>query len=293
MLALVPFQKTEKSIQSVLQFCRSNPVSPIWPEHLIQRFLTELSSSPQNVLDVRQNGVRIAVGVLVDQISNAGNLACMELIGASSKIPLKEVYAILTANCPMRIPPHKNGFQISVRDDEVMTNEFFSTFGLRPFYESFDMECETLANAKPSTLDGIEVLNEEDQRALYEVARETGMHSPDIAIPDFENWRTSINTPSTQGRTWVKKISGKIVGYLRIADVHHPDRAEIRIVGVSTEFRRRGIGRALICHALQFALEQGCTKCRLSVATENERALNLYKSLGFKTREHFRVFRSN
>ena len=72
----------------------------------------------------------------------------------------------------------------------------------------------------------------------------------------------------------VAESEGRAIGYL--AGVQLGRRLGIEEVAVLTEFRRMGIGRALVAHAL--AKEQGAV---LSVGESNKPARALYKSLGF------------
>lgn len=55
----------------------------------------------------------------------------------------------------------------------------------------------------------------------------------------------------------------------------------VGVLGVISLYRRRGIGRAMISHAMKWLSEEGMATICLSVDTENPHALNLYTSLGF------------
>ena len=69
---------------------------------------------------------------------------------------------------------------------------------------------------------------------------------------------------------------GKTMGYL--AGVQLGRTLGIEEVAVLPEFRRMGIGRALVAFALQNAAQQGAV---LSVSESNKPARALYRSLGF------------
>ena len=60
------------------------------------------------------------------------------------------------------------------------------------------------------------------------------------------------------------------------------DEAEILTLAVSPDFRRRGIGRALVEAAAQEASRRGARSCFLEVAEDNPIALALYESAGFQ-----------
>ena len=78
----------------------------------------------------------------------------------------------------------------------------------------------------------------------------------------------------------VVKIDGRLAGYggfwLIIDEVH------ISNVAIHPEFRRKGLGRTLLIHLLEQAVERGATKATLEVRRSNEAALNLYGSFGFE-----------
>lgn len=64
----------------------------------------------------------------------------------------------------------------------------------------------------------------------------------------------------------------------------HPERRvrEIAYLGVVSEARGRGIGRALVCRALGQARHDGCESVEVAVDAGNRYALEIYRSLGFR-----------
>ena len=66
----------------------------------------------------------------------------------------------------------------------------------------------------------------------------------------------------------VEKIGGQVVGHVYTLDVR-PD------------FRRRGVGAALLKSLENEFKKLGCEKAILEVAVDNEPAIRLYKSLGY------------
>ncbi|MEM3921558.1 MAG: N-acetyltransferase [Nitrososphaerota archaeon] len=67
----------------------------------------------------------------------------------------------------------------------------------------------------------------------------------------------------------IEKIGGKVLGRVYTLDVR-PD------------FRRRGIGAALLKRLEEEFRRLGCEKVVLEVAVDNEPAISLYKSLGYE-----------
>jgi ribosomal-protein-alanine N-acetyltransferase len=61
------------------------------------------------------------------------------------------------------------------------------------------------------------------------------------------------------------------------------DELHILNVATSPEHRRRGVGRALMTAAVQRGRQQGCALATLEVRKTNQPAIELYRSLGFRS----------
>jgi RimJ/RimL family protein N-acetyltransferase len=85
-----------------------------------------------------------------------------------------------------------------------------------------------------------------------------------------------------------------IVGRLSVARDPHPASAHVGDLGlmVAAQWRRRGIGKALLEEAVDWAREAGVRKLELHVFPHNGPALSLYESFGFVQegyrRRHYR-----
>lgn len=77
----------------------------------------------------------------------------------------------------------------------------------------------------------------------------------------------------------VEAGEGELVGYLVGWVV--ADEAEILNLGVAPEWRRRGVGRALVREALERYRALGARQIFLDVRESNEAALRLYQAQGF------------
>jgi len=82
-------------------------------------------------------------------------------------------------------------------------------------------------------------------------------------------------------RAVVAEIRGKIAGYVLFWLL--PDAVDVHNIAVHTEFRRRGIGRALLQQVVSQARERGSVRVTLEVRRSNFPAQRLYDSLGFLT----------
>jgi len=88
---------------------------------------------------------------------------------------------------------------------------------------------------------------------------------------------------------FVVENEGEIVGRLSVARDPHPASFHVADLGlmVAAGHRRRGIGRALLDRAVEWAAESRVSKLELHVFPHNEPAIALYESFGF-VREGFR-----
>jgi ribosomal protein S18 acetylase RimI-like enzyme len=92
------------------------------------------------------------------------------------------------------------------------------------------------------------------------------------------------------GSVFVAEIDGEVAGFVcllaRVARAEPDDgdafHALLSELGVNAASRGRGVGRALIEHALGHAREHGASNVRLSVYAGNP-ARELYRRLGFET----------
>jgi len=85
-----------------------------------------------------------------------------------------------------------------------------------------------------------------------------------------------------------------IVGRLSLSRDPHPASRHVADLGlmVAADWRRRGVGRALMLGAEEWARTAGVRKLELHVLPYNEAAIALYESLGYERegvrRNHYR-----
>jgi RimJ/RimL family protein N-acetyltransferase len=88
---------------------------------------------------------------------------------------------------------------------------------------------------------------------------------------------------------FVAEAGGHVVGRLSIARDQHPASLHVADLGlmVASEYRRRGIGRALLEAAVEWGRGAGIRKLELHVFPWNDGAVALYEQFGF-VREGYR-----
>ncbi len=86
-------------------------------------------------------------------------------------------------------------------------------------------------------------------------------------------------TDNPIARCWVvelnEKIVGMLVGWLMIDELH------IATIATHPDFRRQGIGKKILIHALKSARDEGLIRSFLEVRKSNQAAIMMYKNLGF------------
>jgi RimJ/RimL family protein N-acetyltransferase len=143
--------------------------------------------------------------------------------------------------------------------------------------------------------------NPGDAAALVELAEAVASEPEGWLISDG-TWRT----PGEERRflralrrygdaaVFVAELPEGIVGRLSLGRDPHPASRHVADLGlmVASAHRRRGIGKALMRQALEWARQSGVLKLELHVFPHNEGAIALYESLGFRReglrRRHYR-----
>ncbi len=86
-------------------------------------------------------------------------------------------------------------------------------------------------------------------------------------------------TDNEIARCWVAEVDGRIaammVGWLMVDELH------VATIATHPDFRRQGLGKKILVHALLDARDEGVIRAFLEVREKNEAAQNLYRSLGF------------
>jgi len=164
---------------------------------------------------------------------------------------------------------------------------FAKRMGFAPVRQFWLMERPAGAIAEPEWPDGLRL---EQYRGRHELSRWVDVFNRSW----LEAWHGITATESDvahQLDTGVVRADGMYfareggadVGFVRLA--LHEGRGEVAVIGVVPEWRRRGLGRAMLRFGGRWLLEHGAARVTLSVDGENERALALYRDEGYEVVE--------
>lgn len=108
----------------------------------------------------------------------------------------------------------------------------------------------------------------------------------DFAVPFFEMIMLKPNF-----RVFIAENEGGAAGYIVLQVVHHEehtftyprDYLHIDQISVEPELQGKGVGKALMAHALQFAKEESLSQITLGSWMFNQKAHRFFESQGYKT----------
>ncbi|MIL09540.1 GNAT family N-acetyltransferase [Salmonella enterica subsp. enterica] len=121
------------------------------------------------------------------------------------------------------------------------------------------------------------------RRAVGVVARE-GRYIAFIDAPPPEQARAFVLSNIEKGNPqFVGLVNGEVVGWCDIVRSNRATHAHCGTLGMGIvpAHRGKGVGLALITAALDMAWAAGFVRVDLTVYAENDRALALYKKMGF------------
>ena len=87
-------------------------------------------------------------------------------------------------------------------------------------------------------------------------------------------------TDNPASRCWVAELDGKIVGMIVVWLI--VDEVHVTTIATHPDFRRQGIAKNLLSHALQHLSTEGAQSSFLEVRASNLAAQDLYRKFGFE-----------
>ncbi len=114
-----------------------------------------------------------------------------------------------------------------------------------------------------------------------------GVFSPVFARADWETRKRDLQQKSADGKLRVDLVTcgSELIAYA-VSTINHKGMGEIDSLCVKEQYRGQGIGKQLIQRALDWMKIEGARSYMLQVVDGNERAMSLYRSLGFSPFMH-------
>jgi ribosomal-protein-alanine N-acetyltransferase len=86
-------------------------------------------------------------------------------------------------------------------------------------------------------------------------------------------------TDNPASRSWVVELEGKVVGMIVVWLL--VDEAHVATLATHPDFRRQGVGKRLLSHALREAMQEGARSSFLEVRESNLAAQEMYRKFGY------------
>jgi ribosomal-protein-alanine N-acetyltransferase len=87
-------------------------------------------------------------------------------------------------------------------------------------------------------------------------------------------------TDNPASRCWVAEVDGKIVGMIVVWLI--VDEAHVATLATHPDFRRQGIAKKLLSHALRYLIYEGAQSSFLEVRESNIAAQEMYRQFGYQ-----------
>ncbi|XNG91880.1 GNAT family N-acetyltransferase [Vibrio cyclitrophicus] len=125
-----------------------------------------------------------------------------------------------------------------------------------------------------------------DAKGIKEVYECTNAYTGTLQLPNpsLENWQKRISNMPDNVYSYVALLEGEIVGNLGMEVCVNPRRRHVASfgMGVKDDVLGRGVGSQLLATAIDLCDNWiNIKRMELTVYTDNERAINLYKKFGF------------
>lgn len=161
---------------------------------------------------------------------------------------------------------------------------------------SHRMETELGETPEPAWPDGIAVRTFEpgDEQTFYEVHQETFEDTWEPIRDTYEEWaHWLLDGPDFVPDLWFLASAGDEPAGFALCHPYktRPELGWVRILGVRSAWRRRGLGRALLLHAFREFSKRGMRHAGLGVdATSLTGANKLYEQVGMRVTARFDIY---
>ncbi len=117
-------------------------------------------------------------------------------------------------------------------------------------------------------------------RELFQAGMQEGEVQFNDTGADIENIHDGYLAGSEHNGFWVAQRDGSVLGMIGVQQVDDAV-AEVRRLRVHPEYRRQGVGTALMKHAVSFCRDHEYLKIILDVRGERAGAIRMFEKFGF------------
>lgn len=271
-----------------LRSCWPNPMTLEW---FMKRFGGALKAKTGTVFIAEHDGV--PVGYVLITTLNRPQVGLVALISGICVVPSFQRRGIGMRLMEEAIDwAKKQGAVLVENDDEIIKNpravSFFEKLGFEIFHKGAYMSKDltsTESFALPEKL-RIRELQVEDLDQLLRVRKESFRElGPWYAEPDEEGFKRGMKNRIGRDdvKVFVAITDNQIIGYVVCSIRTNGLNGDIRVICVLPEYRKRGIGTALMAHSFNFLRKNKVQ----TVSTVTETAEGFYKRVGFKVDARF------
>lgn len=133
----------------------------------------------------------------------------------------------------------------------------------------------------------LDLNNEEDLWTYHQVHQDSFSQHFGFMPREFAEWKDRVcrEKDDSNLQAWLVSENGVPAGFIEFNDEQlHEDSGYVSGLGVCQAFQGKGLGEALLRHAIKINSELGRSKLRLGVDAGNESgALRLYEKVGMKS----------
>ncbi|MFQ6087908.1 MAG: GNAT family N-acetyltransferase [Candidatus Methanofastidiosia archaeon] len=181
------------------------------------------------------------------------------------------------------------------------SQRFLEKFGFEIVRYFWDMRIENPKIGEIRFPEGIEVRNfvlGEDEQNLLDIYNNSFAEHwghTDVTLEDIENWKKEkiFDPKGIFLAIHRDKIIGLCVNFIEEVNVLSKLQkiGIVGVLGVHTDYRRKGIGKALLLTGVKYLQKKKMKIVELGVDAENPKAKNLYEGCGFREVRRGMVYR--
>ncbi|PWU22228.1 MAG: hypothetical protein C5B49_01210 [Bdellovibrio sp.] len=267
----------------VVEFCARNPLPPFHPLQRIERFLGALTTGPTFVIDLFDGSRRVAVAVLLDNLPNPLNSACLEIIGLSQSTNPVDTLNVILLEAKKMLPRSKNCIEFVLYAGLPWKIDQLEENGFRESYRLFDMirsqPFKEHLSVLPAGYEWASVASANLAQYHVAIARAFA-NNLETSVPTLEEMK--LNFSAAKNKALLLLHGSEVIGFTSFFMLPtDPCTGEINTIGVIPEMRGRGFGRLLLMKAMDSLAKDCGSSYKLTVAAQNTEALKLYIQSAF------------